>query len=488
MQMMVPLIRYSGTVLIRTHVFDAKQGVWNPDPLLKGTVLGFLVGDDPNVELTSGVVVNLRDSLEDCLRPQMISRTVKGVSSEAFYIMATDRINLFDYLLSGDRVDGGLVQRQMWQAVASLRTPQYHWAGLMRHTVGCPALPGEFWVCPSDARSLVLAARRLYPETLPVDLVELCDKVRDPQSGDWTGDVGAAQKLNARLDGVHLFGNRYPNVTSTSCSRVVLRVVKGFSKAIGVNLGWFVHQFQGDADGDLAMVLAPPMGGSWSKGPGLSFKEENLTPVRNSPLGVGGKSLGFFDLAAPRDSNLKSFQGQLVRGQYVGQLTRANWILCSLAVQQAEVLGLSPIDAYRQALDLGAPMTEGVMDARKDSAGADTITQVADALLGVISGKVAIGHVLHLVGLHMMRDEAHPEDVNHFSVEQLGFLSKLLKSTLPEGQTDGKVKIDKLVGSDPAIDSAFVRRAHPEKVFEAGVGTADRLLQALYVSPKMGGL
>lgn len=481
MQKLVPLIRYSGTVLIRTHVFESKKGIWKPDPLLQGTVLGFLVGDDPNVELTSGVVVNLQGALEDCLRPQLISRTVKGVSSEAFYVVATDRLNLFDYLLSGDRLESGLVQRQMWAAVASMRTPQYHWAGLMRHTVGCPALPGEFWVCPSDARSLVLAARRLYPASLPVDLVELCDSVRDPQSGNWTGDVGGAQKLNARLDGVHLFGNRYPNVTSTSCSPITLRVVKGFSRAIGVNLGWFVHQFQGDADGDLAMVLAPPTSGCW-------VSSVDITRVKNPSLGVGGKSLGFFDLAAPRDANLKSFQGQLVRGQYVGMLTRANWILCSLAVQQAASLGMSPMDAYRQALDLGAPMTEGVMDARKDSAGADTITQVADALLGVISGKVAIGNVLQLVGLHMMRDEAHPEDVNHFSTEQLGFLSKLLKSTLPEGQSDGKVNIGELVGTDPAIDSAFVRRNHPEKVFEAGVGTADRLLQSLYTSPKMGGL
>jgi len=484
-----PLRRYGGVTLIRTHIFDSKSGQWIADPLLRGTVLGFMVGDSPIVELETGVEVDLQALLEDQLRPQRIDKNVEGVSASAFYVMADDRLNLADYLLSGSPVKSHLINRSQWAAVAALRTPQFHWAGLMRHTIGCPAAPGEFWVCPSDAKRLALAARRHYPEALPLDLIELMDQVWDTEGKD-LGDVGAAHRLAARIDGVRLFGNRYPNITKTSCSPVILRVAKGFPKAIGVNLGWFVHQFQGDADGDLALVLAPPKGGCWSKGPGLSFREENLTPVRNSPLGVGGRSLSFFDLAAPRRSSRKSFEGQLVRGQYVGLLTRANWILCSYAVRQAARLGLSPFDAFCKALDLGAPMTEGVMDARKDESGADMIVQVADSFLGCIAGKVHIEHLLSLVGQYLMRDEAHPDDVNHFSQEQLSFLGQLLKSGLPEGATDGKVAMDKLVGENPALLAAYVKRGEPYHPFK-GTGAAERLLDAMYREPmvhEMGGL
>lgn len=428
MARLTPLPRVGGFLAIQTRIetkTDDGTVVITVNPELKGTCFGFLLGERPKVSVRG------REFLVEDVLPGLREQRIARDGIIGWYVLANDQINLVDNAAAGQPIRADVLEKAAAKVATGIVKPRMPHPGLMRPVIGGPVPDDEVWISKQDAHRL---GKRL--------------------------DIKPS-----RVDGLVVELLRYPSISPTGCSARICRVVENLPPAICVGFSSFAETHQGDGDGDLGFVFAVK--------DQLLFSADNRGQRWYPALGPGGSGMKVRDLAAPRKASLSSFAGQLVRGRWIGLLTYFSWELNILASLNSRILGMSPRQAFMSAQECATPLTEGVMDARKDASGADSANRVCDTLQAVMAGKLPIGRLITVLREVMPREKdengvEYPGQVQRFSEAQLSFFENLLKTAGCKGPDDGPAgeycNVSKILERHPALKSLLIGSCKPGKV------------------------
>jgi len=258
----------------------------------------------------------------------------------------------------------------------------------------------------------------------------------------------AVLKQAARyLDGVNVYGVRYPNASSTSYEEKTLRVyLDAPSDSIFMKVTAIVKRHQGDFDGDrLGLHLSSKQSGKVAE------------PLHwNRKYAVAHNAFNLESLNAPEEkSQMEVMQGFSERGRWVGMLTYSFWLLFFSAANWHEELGhKNPGDLCPKVLDLFTPLIEGVMNARKGT-GSGTVggDSLASSVCDMFSGVAEIDSVLSILPVNSTGEY----DEEKFTPDQVEFLSKILHLVAGPNKTKCNLSCTSGACYDPVL-LAFARR------------------------------
>lgn len=295
-------------------------------------------------------------------------------------------------------------------------------------------------------------------------------------------DRKVIRQIALGLDGVAVFGVRYPNASSTSHELKTLRIYKGApGDYIYISPVALVRRHQGDCDGDrLGIHFVPRVVDGVTKSPHpLIWRREYQS---------AHSAFNLDDLVVPEGkSDLEIMAGFSERGRWVGMLTYNFWLLFLALSNHWRELGMeAPDKLCPVVLDLFTPLVEGVMNARKGQ-GAGTIDgeSLAAQVCEMFAGQRDMDRVL--ARLPMKEDESE-YDEEKFSKSQLRFLRRGLL-LVSGGNQRVRLNAANAACSDPvrlAFALRFKERAMKMLINQIGERSlSETILNSLLVQGKL---
>lgn len=244
-------------------------------------------------------------------------------------------------------------------------------------------------------------------------------------------------KMVKQLDGLEVYGLRYPNASSTSHEKKILRIVRDQPfDLITMPVKDLVIRHQGDCDGDRAGTHIPR----------VVRRQEPNSIKWDMKYNKGHCNIDLLSLKAPEMKQpLDLMTGFLRRGRHVGMLTYNFWLLCyTIAINHQEFNLKNKQEAFPMALDLFTPLIEGNMNARKGTGSGETSDgrDLAELFCEMCGGNIPFEEVLSLLPTKKKGEI----DEEKFTEDQVNLLRKIF--TTLAGPNKNKVG---LLNSDNGV-------------------------------------